>query len=177
MLFLGGPIFLYLDVAEARDHNAKIEKLLRQMDKAAPLLAKRRGERATLDLRYAKPAPALATFIESAASAQGLEVPESTDRPDVKTATHLQRTTVVKMRKVNLKPLIQMLEQIERSGHPVAVDSLSIKTRPEGPDAYDVSLGISAYDKVGATAPSDGDKGKAPAPKAKTGPRPKGTEL
>ncbi|MCA9623593.1 MAG: hypothetical protein KC731_31445, partial [Myxococcales bacterium] len=83
LIFLGLPIYIYSDLAAARDRNEEIREVLRRIAKADELLQKRKGERLALDLRYAKPAPALATFIEGAASANGLEVPESTDRPPV----------------------------------------------------------------------------------------------
>jgi general secretion pathway protein M len=159
LLVLGGPVYIYMDLAEARERSEEIRTLLRQMNKASPLLAKRKSERTALDVRYAKPAPALATFIESAASANGLEVPESSDRPDVDGDTHVQRTTVVKMRKINLKPLVQMLEKIERSGHPVSISLLTIKKRATGPDLYEVQLGVSAFDKKGSK-PADDAKPK-----------------
>ena len=169
LLILGGPVYIYMDVAETRDQNEQIRKLLRQMDKASALLAKRRSERSALDLRYARPAPPLGTFIEAAAGEYGLEVEGSNDRPDVDGATHVQRSTVVKMRKVNLKPLVKMLENIERSGHPVSVELLVIKKRAS-PDQYDVQIGVSAFDKKGVKPKDDEDK---PSPK-KGG---KGTEL
>ena len=170
-LFIGIPAYIYNDLATSRKTNDDIRKLLRDMDRAGELLAKRKSEKVALDLRYASPAPALASFIETAASANGLEVPESTDRPDNKGKGYTERVTVVKMRKVNLKPLVQMLEKIERSGHPVSLSMLSIKTRASAPDLYDVQLAVSAFDKVGATGEDtkgkDSDKTKKPKSKEK----------
>ena len=149
LIFLGLPIYIYSDLAGARDRNEEIREVLRRIAKADELLQKRKGERLALDLRYAKPAPALATFIEGAASANGLEVPESTDRPPVQGTGYTERITSVKLRAVGLRPFVQMLEKIERSGHPVQVSQLSIKTKASGPDLYDVSMQVSAFDKEG----------------------------
>ena len=121
------------------------------------------------------PAPALASFLESAASANGLEVPESSDRPNVEGKGYTERITVVKMRSVNLKPLVKMLEKIERSGHPVAVTQLQIKARASSPDLYDVQLGASAYDRQGATAPKEGETVPKQAPSGRATPRPRGS--
>jgi general secretion pathway protein M len=166
IVLLGGPIYVFSTLSSARDRNDQIREALRQMDRGRELFAKRRGEKATLALRYAKPAPPLASFIESAARDNGLDVPESTDRPDVVGKGYTERVTVVKMKAVNLKPLVKMLEKIERSGHPVAITMLDIKARATGPDIYDVSLGVSAYDKQQkapeAKTPEDGAKPKAP---------------
>ncbi len=163
-IFLGTPAYVYSEVWSARDHNDEIRQLLRRMDKGSELLAKRKRERQARGLLYAKPAPALASFIESMAASYSLEVPESTDRPDSAHPGFTERVTVVKMRKVNLLPLVKMLEKIERSGHPVAITMLSIKARASVPDEYDVQLGVSAFDKKGAKPKTDEKrpaKGKA----------------
>jgi general secretion pathway protein M len=165
LLFLGIPIYIYSELSAARDHNEEVRGLLERMNKASELLAVRRKEREAVELRFAKPAPPLASFIESAARQNGLDVPESTDRPDVSHKGYTEHITVVKMRKVGLKPLVEMLEKIERSGHPVAITQLSIKARASDPDSYDVQLGVSSYDKD-KPAPSED---KAPKGKAKSG--------
>jgi general secretion pathway protein M len=163
-IFLGIPAYGYGELWGAREHNEDIRQLLGRMDKASELLAKRKRERQARALLYAKPAPALASFIESMAQAYGIQVPESTDRPDVVGKGFTERVTVVKMRKVNLMPLVKMLEKIERSGHPVAVTMLTIKARATVPDEYDVQLGVSAYDKKGATSKAAGASSDQPKP-------------
>lgn len=173
MLFLGLPIYVYTGLSDARERNEEIREVMRRMGKARELLAKRKSERLALDLRYAKPAPALASFIEKAASANGLEVPESSDQsPRPVDGGYTERATTVKMRKVNLKPLVKMLERIERSGHPVSVSVLSIKAKASGPDLYDVTLGVSAFDKDGMES-SGGTKPDARKPTAKPAGRPR----
>ncbi len=154
-IFLGTPAYVYSELWSAREHNADIRQLLGRMDKASELLAKRKRERQARALLYAKPAPALASFIESMAQSYGIQVPESTDRADIEGKGFTERVTVIKMRKVNLLPLVKMLEKIERSGHPVAITMLTIKARATVPDEYDVQLGVSAYDKQGAAAKAD----------------------
>lgn len=166
IVLLGGPIYVFSTLSDARERNDEMREALRQMERGRELFAKRRAEQAALALRYAKPAPPLASFIESAARENGLDVPESTDRPDVQGKGFTERVTVVKMKQVNLKPLVKMLERIERSGHPVAITMLDIKARATGPDLYDVTLGVSAYDKA-LKAPADDDRAPAKAPKGK----------
>jgi len=176
-IFLGTPVYIYSELWSVREHNDQIRQLLRRMDKGEELLAKRKRERQARSLLYAKPAPALASFIESMAASNSLEVPESTDRPDVASPGFTERVTVVKMRRVNLLPLVKMLEKIERSGHPVAITMLSIKARASVPDEYDVSLGVSAYDKKGAKEKPEkkGTPTTTGKPKSKTTTPPKTT--
>jgi len=173
-IFLGTPAYIYSALWSARDHNQDIRQLLGRMDKASELLAQRKQERQARALLYAKPAPALASFIESMAQSYGLQVPESTDRPDVAGKEFTERSTVVKMSKVNLLPLVQMLEKIERSGHPVAITMLSIKARATVPDEYDVQLAVSAYDKKGAAAKADDSEKAKGAAESKVKSMPKG---
>ncbi|HHH11686.1 MAG TPA: hypothetical protein ENK23_06400 [Sorangium sp.] len=141
----------------ARDNNDEVRAVLRRMDTANELLSLRRAQRQALEKRYSRPAPPLGSFIESAARANGLEVPEATDRSPVERKGYSERSTVVKLRKIGLRPLVKMLEKIERSRHPLSVTKLTIKKRPTPPDNYDVELVVTAYDKASAKA---GDKDK-----------------
>lgn len=178
ILFIGVPVYIFMNLSDARAENDAMRQALRDIDKMSELLAKRKVERDARDGKYAKTAPALAAFIESAARANGLEVPESTDRPDVVGKGYTERVTVVKMRKVGLLSLVRMLEKIVRSGYPVSISQLDIKTRAGGPDLYDVTLAVSAFDRQGGA-----DKAEAGAsPTGKPAPKPakpttKGREL
>ncbi len=173
LIFIGGPAYVYSGLSDARSRNEEMRKLLAQMDRMGELLAKRKSERMALELRYASQAPSLASFIEEAASENGLEVPESTDRPDIKGKGYTERVTVVKMRKVGLKPLVKMLEKIERSKYPVSVSLLSIKARASTPDSYDVQLAVSAFDKESQAPAADKKTPAAKTPAKKD----KGQEL
>jgi len=168
LVFLGLPFYFYAELSETRAKNEEIRKLLRRIDRAGPLLVERRGEREARALRFNKPAPPLATFIEKQAQAYGLDVPEAKDLSELDVGGYKQRTTVVKLRKVGLRPLVKMLEKIERSGHPIAITQLVINAKASQPDIYDVTLAISAYDKP-KVSKKPGD-GKTPA-KGKTAPK------
>ena len=158
MIFLGAPAYIYVGLAESRGQNEDMRKALRDMNRAGELLAKRKGERNANDLRYAKQLEGgLGAFIEGAASTYGLEVDESSERPDNKHKGYTERVTSVKMRKIGLKALVQMLEKIERSGHPVSISQLSIRARASAPDQYDVQFAVSAFEKQSAK-PDKGDK-------------------
>ncbi len=159
-VLIGGPAYVYLDLAEAREHSDNIRAVLKRMEVSGKLLALRRQQKDALALRYAQPAPPLASFIEERARKQGLEVPESTDQPDIQTPTkgYVERHTLVKLRKINLKPLTLMLEDIKNSGHPVSISRLRITKRATAPDLWDVTLAVSAFDKK--SKPTERGKGK-----------------
>ncbi|MCC6527429.1 MAG: hypothetical protein IT373_32580 [Polyangiaceae bacterium] len=152
-LVIGLPVFLFLQIKDARAQNEAFRKALRQIDRADEALGEQKKKRDSLALRYASPAPPLGALIESAAQANGIDVPESKDRPTLpRGKRYTERMTVVKLRNVGLLALGKTLERIEQSGHPVSITLLHVKPRSEGPDAYDVDLGVSAYDKKGGEA-------------------------
>ena len=159
-IVLGLPVYVYGQVSSADETNDKIRKLLTDLDKAKDLLAKRKGQRDALAMRYARKAPVLDAFIEKAAQEFQLTVPEYKKRPEVLHGkTYKERITVVRMRKVSMLPLVKTLEKIETSGYPVSISRLKIKKRTS-PDSFDVELGVSAYDKVGSEKKSEDKKDK-----------------
>jgi len=123
-LLVGIPFALASSVLGGREHNADIRAQLSRIERAAPLLAERRAAREARDLLYSKTGTPLASFIENAAKAQGIDVPESSDQPDVTIKGYVERSTQAKFRKVGLKALVNALEQMEKSGSPVAVTGL-----------------------------------------------------
>jgi len=165
ILFIGAPVYMYASLAETRDTNDGIRKLLARMDGASELLAQRKQQQDALQARFLNPAPELGTFIEKMATSTGLEAKESKNRPDVVGKQYTERVTVVKLGpgRVGLKPLVQMLEKIKRSNHPVSISKLNLRIR--SPDQYDVELAVSAYDKKDAKTAAEDSAEKKPANK------------
>ncbi|WP_437676203.1 type II secretion system protein GspM [Sorangium sp. So ce131] len=155
------PIGLATMASSKRSENQEVRDLLQSIYEASTRVSERKAQRDALLARYARPAPALAGFIEDAAKQQGLTAAESQDRPDVPHGKkYTERVTVVKMHKIGMLGLAKMLERFESSGHPVAVTKLNIKPRAGEPDSYEVELGVSAFDRKGDPQPA------SPAPSA-----------
>ncbi|WP_437983571.1 hypothetical protein [Sorangium sp. So ce117] len=155
------PIGLASVASSKRAENQEIRDLLQSIYEASGKVSERKALKDALLARYARPAPALAGFIEDAAKQQGLTAAESQDRPDVPHGKkYNERITVVKMHRIGMLGLAKMLEHIEGSGHPVAVTKLNLKPRAGEPDSYEVELGISAFDRKGEPQPA------TPAPSA-----------
>jgi general secretion pathway protein M len=158
-VFLLLPISVYGAVSNSRERNQELRDLVAQIEAARGQVAERRAKHDAVLARYAKPTPPLATFIEEAARANDLAVPESQDKPEIPHGKrYTERITVVKMHKIGMRNLAKMLEKIETSGHPVSVSRLNIKPRPGEPDSYEVELGVSAFDRK-----SEPPSGAAPA--------------
>lgn len=150
LLFLLVPVGLASMASSRRAANQEVRDLLQEIYDASGRVSEQKARHQALLARYARPAPPLAGFIEDAAKQHGLTAAESQDRPDVPHGKkYTERITVVKMHKIGMLALAKTLEQIESSGHPVAVTKLNIKPRAGEPDSYEVELGVSAYDRKG----------------------------
>ena len=167
ILALGTPVAVGSSVATAREHNADIRSQLTKIANAAPLLVERRDARQAREVLYGKAAVPLASFIDNAAKAQDIDIPESSDQPDAPTKGYVEHSTQAKFRKVGLRALVNALEQMEKSGLPVAITALHVSARAQA-DEYDVSLTVSQYEKKGADAKKPGVNGE---------PKPKGQAL
>ena len=143
-------------LASRHEHNADLRNAIRVVQGARGRLDEIKDKRAAVDKRYDNAAPALAGFIENAARKSGLEIPESQDRADVPQGKKfIERSTVVRLRKVSMLPLVNMLEGLENSKHPIVISRLNIRRRGRETDSYDVELGISAFDRVAKKSKTD----------------------
>lgn len=153
-------------LSERREHNEALRKAISTVQGSRGRIDEVKERRQQVDKRYDNQAPALAGFIENAARKSGLEIPESQDRAELPHGKKfVERSTVVRLRKVSMLPLVQMLETLENSGHPIVVSRLNIRKRGREADSYDVELGVSAFDRVekkGKTSPSTSASGEKP---------------
>jgi len=180
LTFLGGafvviivlliPIVLAATTSSKKKENDAIRDVMAAIDAARPDLEKADAQKSRILARYARPAPPLAGFLEQAAQAHSIEIPESQDRPPVPHANkrYEERSTKIELQKVGMKNLSLFFEAIENSGYPVRVSGLSIRKRPEA-DSWDVTVQISAYDrkeapKAKAAAAEGSADNKEPSP-------------
>ena len=105
--------------------------------------------------RYAKKAPALAGFLEQAATKEKLELMDTDKRPDIPHGKrYVERSTAIHLKKAGLVPITEFLESIEKSGYPIEVSHLTMRKRLGEPDSYDVQVGVSVYDRNDVSIPS-----------------------
>lgn len=150
LLLFVGPIALVMTLSSKQSENDDIRAVLSEIEDARGTISERKARHGAVLAKYANPAPPLAGFIEQAAKAHNLTAADTQDKPETPHGKlYSERFTVVKMHKISLLPFVQMLQQIEGSGHPVAVTRLNIRPRPNEPDQYEIEVGISAYDRKG----------------------------
>jgi general secretion pathway protein M len=132
-----------------REHNEALRKAISTVQSSRVRMNEMAARKQSIERRYDNPAPALAGFIEDGARKSGLEIPESQDRADVPHGKKfMERSTVVRLRKVGMLPLVQMLERLENAGHPIVISRLNIRKRGREANSYDVEVGVSAFDRV-----------------------------
>ncbi|NUO49257.1 MAG: hypothetical protein HOV80_10415 [Polyangiaceae bacterium] len=147
-IFLFLPIYLFQTVGSARDQNQEIRDFLEKVNESRDKIAKRKAERETLLARYNKKMPPLATFVEDAAKANHIEISESSAKPDVPHGKkYNEHVLSVRMKKVGLLGFSKTLEKIERSGYPVSITKLKLTPRAGEPDAYDIEMHVSAFER------------------------------
>jgi len=142
------PIALISSLLSKQAENDGIRAVLSEIEDARSTINERKAKHDAVLAKYASPAPGLAGFIEAAAKSHSISASDTQDKPETPHGKlYSERYTVVKMHSVGMKPFVEMLQQIETSGHPVAVTRLNIRPRPNTPDQYDFEAGISAYDR------------------------------
>lgn len=163
-LLLLGPFGIWSYVGGKRNENQEVRDLIDSIYEARGQISERKARRDALLARYAKPAPALAGFIDETAKENGVPTTaESQDLPEIPHGKrYSERSTKVRIHKIGMLALAKTLEKIEQSGYPVAVTRLNIKPRLGDPDSYEVELVVSAYDrKADAPAAAPASSGSA----------------
>jgi general secretion pathway protein M len=149
--FLAFPGYLEARVHSQRSTLDELRAALDDVQGARAVIRDRQARKSSIALRYQKRAPALAGLIEQLASAQKLEVVDSTDRADQPHGKRFsERQTTVHLKKSGMLAIAKFLESIEQSGYPIMVSQIDLRKRAGEPDMYDIEVTISAFDKVEA---------------------------
>lgn len=163
MLLFLAPMLLQSTVDEKRDENAALRDAIVAVKDGRATVRERTARREAILARYANKAPALAGLLEKAAREQGLEIPESQDRPEIPHGkNYVERSTVVRLRKTTMLQLAKMLETLEQQNMPLSIGRLNIRKRGGEHDSYDVEIGLSAFDRITPTrtTPASGQGGE-----------------
>lgn len=151
------PLYLLsTSISDMKDDNREIARVLRDIGRARTTLRQRQAEREAAQQRYANAAPPLGSFLEAQATEQTLTLREVTDQPVKVVGDFRRRHVRATMPSVELRPAIKLLTSIENSRYPVAVERIQIE-HFRGGDAYNVSLGVIAFDRQEEEAEEDED--------------------
>jgi hypothetical protein len=121
------------------------------------------------ELRIGTEPPQLAADLEAAAKAAGIQIPETSDRPDAAAGKrYIEHSLDLKLRKVDLKSLALFLSKVENGKALILVTRLQIRRSFGGDGAnVDVDLTATTYERLKDGSKKPPAKGGSAASKAK----------
>lgn len=152
LFLLVGSVVYYAtsSVSDLQTENEEIQAVLDQIGREGPRLRARAEERRLAERRYSTRAPALGGFLEATAHSNGLTLREVTDQPDEVANGFKKRSVRLQLPGVQLRPAVDFMAAIENSVYPVAIESIEVEHFQAGTDAFNVKMGVLAYDRQGA---------------------------
>ena len=147
-------------LSDAEATHSELVEAIARVEAEGEGVRERQAERDALLVRYETPVPALAGYLDKAAQASGIAIPESKDPSPVAHGKKFEeRFTSISLRKVGLLPLVKFMERVSGGPEPISISKLNIRKRGGESDSYDVQMTVSAFHRI---APKE-----APAAKAK----------
>ena len=138
-------------ISDVESENEEIAQILRDIERSEPRLRRQEAERRAIDALYRRKAPSLGGFLAERAQQYGVTGLGVTDQPKLDLGDYTRRSVRVNLPVVELRPLIEMLADIENSSYPIAIERIQMTGRRMR-TGYTVKLGVSAYDREGTTA-------------------------
>lgn len=150
-LSIGVVLPMYVVVASISDietENEEIAQVLEDIRRSEPRLQQQKAERHAVERLYNRKAPALGGFLEERAQQYGVSGLGITDQPKLDIGGYSRRSVRVSLPVVELRPLIEMLADIENSSYPVSIEGIQM-TGGRMRTGYTVKLAVNAYDREG----------------------------
>jgi general secretion pathway protein M len=142
------PFALAMSVGSQESDNERMRDIIQQIADERKTLGKHQAETDRVEKRYARKAPALASFLAQTADSVGVEIPETQDRATVPHGKAFkERITKIRLRKVGMLQLSNFMEKIEHSPYAISISKLNIRKRGAKPDEFDAEMEISAFDR------------------------------
>ncbi len=145
------PIYLgSSSIADIEAENEEIAQLLQDIRRSEPRLQQRKAEARAIERLYNRKAPSLGGFLEERALEYGVTGLGVTDQPKLDMGEYTRRSVRVSLPVVELRPLIEMLADIENSAYPISIERIQM-TGGRMRTGYTVKLAVNAYDRQGVT--------------------------
>ncbi|UCH30297.1 MAG: hypothetical protein JSV06_04525 [Myxococcales bacterium] len=135
-------------ISDVETENEEIALVLRDIQRSEPRLRQQKAERKAIETLYNRKAPSLGGFLEERAQQYGVGGLGITDQPKLDMGGYSRRSVRVSLPVVELRPLIEMLADIENSSYPVSIERIQM-TGGRMRTGYTVKLAVNAYDRVG----------------------------
>ncbi len=154
--------YLMMDSLQAMaQENREMRDAINDIAKHSNEYRESKAQVEALEKRVGNDPPQLAADLEAAAKDAGIQIPETSDRPDAAAGKHyLEHSLDVKLRKVDLKSLATFLKQIETGKSLILVTRLQVR-RSFGSDGsnLDVDMTATTYEHLKDTAKKPAGKG------------------
>ncbi len=144
---LVAPMYVAIsNISNIETENAEIAQVLQDIHRSEPRLRQEKAERMAVERLYNRKAPSLGGFLEERAQQYGVTGLGITDQPKLDMGAYSRRSVRVSLPVVELRPLIEMLADIENSSYPISIERIQMiggRMRT----GYTVKLAVSAYDR------------------------------
>lgn len=152
VLFLLTPLALViLQNQEIEAESADIRATLASIEEHRAALALQEDARKSAESRYKNVTPPLGSFIETEAGKYQLSLFEVTEQPEKAEGNFHRRAIRAGINEVDLTGIMNLLNGIVTSAHPVAIDHIQIE-HPQSGDKYRLKLGVLTFDRKSAKA-------------------------
>lgn len=149
MLLLAIPFGVSALLGDENEAHARLVQAIERIELEGDNVRELQAEREALLQRYETPAPALAGYLDKAASASGLAIPEFKDLSPISHGKRYEeRSTSISLRHVGLLALVKFMERVSGGTDPISITKLNIRKRGAEPDAYDVQMTVAAYHRL-----------------------------
>lgn len=143
------PVGISAALGDRTHQNEVLRETIARLEAESGHIAQRKAERDAVLERYARPAPALAGYLDTAASAASVAIPEIKDKPPtLHGKKYEERATGISLKKVGLVGLVKFMERVSAGTYPVAITALNVRKRGVEPDSYDVEMTVSAFHRI-----------------------------
>lgn len=143
------PLYVAISsISDIETENAEIMQVLEDIRRSEPRLLQQKADRRAIERLYNRKAPSLGGFLEERAQQSGVSGLGVTDQPKLDMGGYSRRSVRVSLPVVELRPLIEMLADIENSSYPVSIEQIQM-TGGRMRTGYTVKLAVNAYDREG----------------------------
>lgn len=155
------PLVVSALLSDESEAHERLVEAIERLENEGDTVRERKAEKEALLARYENPAPALAGFLDKAAQASGVAIPEMKDQSPVSHGKRYEeRSTSISLRKVGLVALVKFMERVSGGTEPISITKLNVRKRGAEPDAYDVQMTVSAYHRLAPRAKEEEKDGK-----------------
>ena len=141
------PMYIGIStISDVEGENEEIMSVLQDIQRSEPRLRQQQADRKAIESLYNRKAPSLGGFLEERAQQYGVTGLGITDQPNLDLGDYSRRSVRVTLPVVEVRPLIEMLADIENSSYPVAVELIQM-TGGRMRTGYSVKLAVNAYDR------------------------------